>query len=381
MPQQVIDALVYVPSEGGTKGGVITNETLERMLGCLPVKEYESHELWLGIMLAAHHATDAQGVDEFVDWSLQDENYMDQESVIRQRWDSLCVDSGNSQITYKSLLHELGKHGADLTQFQLNHDDDFTGIADLPADKPADPVAVQNLENVITQQNDPIAAANRLMPTMSYDEQTEIIRFVNNSKNKIAKIKAIAIIQQRLELTKSELNRIIKELQLESDEDMGNAIAQITLNADYGEGNHLMFVEGGYWFYQGLYWKPVGDKAIRRNLLGHAAVVIEERESGLDLDVATKKAEYIVAGTVATDDDVFKRSKEPLPIVNCTNGELWINADGTHELKPHDPKSFLTSSIATEYNPDAVCPTWDRIIKEIFESDTPGQAEDMVSAI
>jgi putative DNA primase/helicase len=61
----------------------------------------------------------------------------------------------------------------------------------------------------------------------------------------------------------------------------------------------------------------------------------------------------------------------PLPLINCSNGELWINTDGTVELREHKATSYLRHCLNVAYDPAAKCPHYDKALKEIFSKATP----------
>jgi putative DNA primase/helicase len=65
-------------------------------------------------------------------------------------------------------------------------------------------------------------------------------------------------------------------------------------------------------------------------------------------------------------DDVLGFVSDPPPVINCKNGELWIAPDGSVELRPHRPESYLRHRLDVEYDPDARCPRYDRAVLEIF---------------
>lgn len=92
------------------KPGEITPEQLERLLSKRDVLTYNGrHDDWLRIMMAAHHGTNGEGVDEFVAWSLGDPDYVGHETSIRDRWNSLTVKPGG--ITLGTLLKALADDG------------------------------------------------------------------------------------------------------------------------------------------------------------------------------------------------------------------------------------------------------------------------------
>ena len=58
-------------------------------------------------------------------------------------------------------------------------------------------------------------------------------------------------------------------------------------------------------------------------------------------------------------------------MVNCANGEVWLDKDGKAELRPHDPASRLTYCLPVAFDPSATCPIFDKTLHEIF-----GEASD-----
>lgn len=90
--------------------GEITPEKLERLLSVHDVLKYNKrHDDWLRIMMAAHHGTNGEGVDEFVAWSCGDPDYAGDEAAIRDRWSRLAVKPGG--VTLATLLKALADDG------------------------------------------------------------------------------------------------------------------------------------------------------------------------------------------------------------------------------------------------------------------------------
>lgn len=70
--------------------GVLTGQQLwDLVLSKLSVLDYRSHDDWFPLMCGCHHATEGEGVEEFVKWCLGDPKYAGQEGEIRKRWESL----------------------------------------------------------------------------------------------------------------------------------------------------------------------------------------------------------------------------------------------------------------------------------------------------
>jgi D5 N terminal like len=77
---------------------------------------------------------------------------------------------------------------------------------------------------------------------------------------------------------------------------------------------------------------------------------------------AKKTLDYMLGG----DEDLMGFNADPLPVVNCANGEVWLDKDGKSELRPHDPASRLTSCLSVAFDPSATCPIFDETLLEIF---------------
>ena len=87
---------------------------------------------------------------------------------------------------------------------------------------------------------------------------------------------------------------------------------------------------------------------------------------------AKRTLDYMLGG----DEDLMGFNADPLPVVNCANGEVWLDKDGKPELRPHDPASRLTSCLPVAFDPSATCPIFDETLQEIFgeASDPQGMA-------
>jgi putative DNA primase/helicase len=71
---------------------------------------------------------------------------------------------------------------------------------------------------------------------------------------------------------------------------------------------------------------------------------------------------------VTTDD----LDRDPW-LLNCDNGTLDLR---TRELRPHSQSDLLTKLAPVSYDPHAECPTWERVMAEVFNKDN-----DMISYV
>ena len=118
-PQSLLNLITKVIRKTGSNplNGLWTPEQLANCLSTLPVKDFRDHDTWFAILAAAHNATNGDGLQEFLDWSLADQRYAKDEHKITPRWTSLDFpDSSDSPITVCSIIYYMKKYkdGRDL---------------------------------------------------------------------------------------------------------------------------------------------------------------------------------------------------------------------------------------------------------------------------
>ncbi len=136
------------------------------------------------------------------------------------------------------------------------------------------------------------------------------------------------------------------------------------LDQHFAGGEHLMLgTDGRFWHYGGRVWRPVQDQWISGKALEtiRANPVRGQRTAPLLGQVLT-----LLKASLAAADHLLEFNVNPLPVINCANGELWLTADGGVELRPHQPGSFLRHSLDVAYDPSARCPEYDRALRGIF---------------
>jgi putative DNA primase/helicase len=138
------------------------------------------------------------------------------------------------------------------------------------------------------------------------------------------------------------------------------------LDQHFAGGKHLMLSsDGRFWHYDGRVWRPVQDQRISGKALEiiRANPVKGQKTAPLLGQVLT-----LLKASLAANDDLLDFNVNPLPIINCANGELWLTADGSVELRPHRPESYLRHCLDAAYEPSARCPEYDRALRGIFSA-------------
>jgi Family of unknown function (DUF5906)/Bifunctional DNA primase/polymerase, N-terminal/Primase C terminal 2 (PriCT-2) len=134
-PVALLDAIRKRPEETST-GNVeeISPMQLEKLLSKLDVTNYGgNHDDWFKIMAACHHSTGGAGVDEFVEWSVSDAEYINDEAEIRKRWQSLGFKPNAIKLgTLLKALSNAGRGALIEEVLRSPAEDDFKDEPELP---------------------------------------------------------------------------------------------------------------------------------------------------------------------------------------------------------------------------------------------------------
>ena len=359
--------------DGNASSGKLSTEELGLALEQLDATDYSDHDDWLRVMMACHHATDGDGSEEFIQWSTSDPTYSNDHNMIRMRWDSLHGAKSDA-VTYKTLYQEVKKAGGSIANIDAMSDFDIIDD-DYEDDKLTDENEIKAQLNMVTQKGLALDLAMSLSDMSSDGDIKEALLATLSCKSEIEKQKAIAVVVKKTKMSKAAINAILKELRQRQLDDLGEYVAKELLRDKYANGKHLVRInDSEFWRYNGKHWEAMTNDSLRGQII---KVVEEVREKlGLPLQTvnATAQVEFILRGLVSAESDVFRRTSDPLPVLNCLNGELWIGEDGSYELTSHKYSSYLTSVLNVEYDPEATCPKWDKSIAEIFDNtkDTEG---------
>ena len=171
-------------------------------------------------------------------------------------------------------------------------------------------------------------------------------------------------------LDSSEVEKIVASVskypaaQLGDAADAAEALMQLVLDQHFNGSKHLMLsTDGRFWHYDIRLWRVVPDQWVAGKVLEiiRANPIKGQKSASLLGQVIT-----LLKAKLAVKDDVLSFVANPPPIINCSNGELWIADDGSVELQPHRPESYLRHCLQVAYDPDASCPQYDRAVREIF---------------
>lgn len=105
LPRYWLDKIAKQPKATGDDpaAGQVTPERLAEILAFLDPHDYASNAEWEPLMMACHAATNGEGQDAFIAWSMGDPGYMGHDEIIATRWDS-CDANEPGGITARTLF-------------------------------------------------------------------------------------------------------------------------------------------------------------------------------------------------------------------------------------------------------------------------------------
>ena len=353
VPEKLVELLKINEQDIQQNAEMIRLDQLADLLSQLPIEDFSSNDLWFPIMCASHHATNGEGIDEFLNWSLKDPKYANCEHEIRQRWKSL----GGKKLNYtvRTLYKTVLTYGGDVNR--IIHD--FDGLEDIENDsnESSGCIAVK-LSNALTENSPNGDIIKALKASLQADA--------------ISMIKAQKTIMQVTKLSKSDLNKIIADIKEKLIDDMGRKLAENTLKNQFHNGKYLIMNDNAqFWFYTGTHWKP-----IIKDYVGKIATVELDNMRKQEIEIEIKEntvvsdAVSIIARLTSSCNDRLRLREKRYPVINCLNGELWLDriSEAKVYLRPHNPDSYLLSLTNVKYDPNATCPMYDKALKETFKN-------------
>ena len=405
----------------------IRNDQLADLLALLPPEQFCSNDTWFPIMCAAHDATDGNGVEEFIQWSTSDPNYANAENEIRTRWNSLSDKA--EKYTLGTILMHLQKSGQNYHSILNSHD--FDDLPPLDSDSDDDifdddaewesvpshndeEITADNFDELVFGNSDSdssdsdssdtsdtsdtsdssntdsdggtddideileqkfkkldpavvLGKANALDEYSSDEAIIDAIRATMHCEH-LTNARAIKAIAKNTDLTQGQIKAIQAEVLKDDLGDLARLLAEMTLRKSFNGGKNLIYnYNSQFWTYNGVYWQTVSreyiGKFVIQNLdLLRTKMTIKQSENEL-----VTNAVNLIARLKATADDPLDLKCKPKPIINCLNGELWLNSKGEYKFKKHKAESHLINVSNVKFNPKATCPKYEAALRETFK--------------
>ena len=156
----------------------------------------------------------------------------------------------------------------------------------------------------------------------------------------IAREKLIAIVRDKTKTPKKVLYNRLASFELNGEpilQDQAYHLARNVLKNYFEGGKKLIFApDGRFYVFQISHWRPLPDRYLNKVLLTEAMNGFPDAKN---LSSLISNAKTILASMQPVDESLWFK-EDPLPVVNCANGEVWIDKSGKPELRPHNPESL-----------------------------------------
>jgi len=212
-----------------------------------------------------------------------------------------------------------------------------------------------------------LGKANALDEYSSDDAIIDAIRATMHCEH-LTNARAIKAIAKNTDLTQGQIKAIQAEVLKDDLGDLARLLAEMTLRKSFNGGKNLIYnYNSQFWTYNGVYWQTVSKeyigKFVIQNLdLLRTKMTIKQSENEL-----VTNAVNLIARLKATADDPLDLKCKPKPIINCLNGELWLNSKGEYKFKKHKAESHLINVSNVKFNPKAECPKYEAALRETFK--------------
>jgi len=371
------------PNQSNSEAGTLSPHQLEQLLDQLPIEDFSSNDTWFPLMCAAHHGTNGAGIEEFAEWSCGDAKYEDDSELIKARWDSL----GNKSLNYtvNTLFKTVLTYGGTTSVVSAQSDFDSIPNDDFEEDfeslkgkskgkgKP-EPEEDIDFDDIMSEQETKAGfkpgiatdIANKLHSASSEEDIITALRAMLQA-GVVEQARVMTIITKSLGISKTEVNKIISQIKEQIAEDLGRILAEKTLDAKFHKGKGLIFNNNGqFWAYNGKFWETITPAYVGKKVTEVLDAMRKKIEVKVKESAIVTEAVSTLTRITATREDALRLREKPYPVINCNNGELWINADGTVKLKKHRPESYLLQVLNVDYSPGAEAPLFDESIRKTF---------------
>ena len=348
IPQWLLKLLVISKNGQQPKARSLSNvseKEVKHYLDQLDPTNYRSRTDWLQIGFMVHHALGDDGKDLFLSWSQRDKSYSSCDNENERIWESIKGDI-DSPLTFASLVQEVIDCGG---TFYNNPLEDFK----------------DEIESLNSFKID----LDALPPKPDHHELVQLIKKAkmygpDEWENLRKQIK------DALDVRLSVIDKIYKKLDRKKKRvDYAIIVADQLIETEYHRADWILHANNQQFYrFNGKYWRELKDNIITRQLFETSEDVIDHYKLKKGpLDYIQKSKTAMIART-AIEKDVFGFVDLPPSVVNCQNGELWIDeVTGEVALKPHNPKSYLLNCLEVEYNSKAKCPIFKKTLKGIFK--------------
>lgn len=369
---------------------------LEAVLSKIPVTEYRDNDSWLKLLMASHHATNGDGLDIFLQWSLQDPQYYGHEEIIKTRWDSLSTDKP-APVTIRTLVSALAKHGTIPTWLSIRAgllanqrpEDVFKNLVQV--DCPTTDSQFNDLVLRIESTDSPVPLLTEIALSIATcstvtDSMREILFKQISKKTGVSIAQIRKDIKKLVEDQKKSTGKpyllkppsgqvpldqqTIEELENLDKDQLFTLAARAILQrlADEYYGVPPAYCQQSWWLWTGLKWScqesnNVMDKAVCTTVLQTGLMKVT--------DTAVKGINSIMRIYQNQANDFFEKNREKIRVFTPGCVLEFDQSICQWVTRPHDAKNGNRYVISTAFDPEAGSepPTWLRFLSESTTSE------------
>ena len=148
-------------------------------------------------------------------------------------------------------------------------------------------------------------------------------------------------------------------------------------------GNAAAFFRSSFWMWEWSQWRQVPEPDMRAMVTQFAKTMLDEEFAGSGEEVPKVTPALVSAILGAIGGDCLVPSDTPMPSWRGTNPGVrsWLafrngilDIDGllagaAHPLLPHSPQWFSTVCLPFDFDPQARCPRWERVLARNLADD------------
>lgn len=372
----------------------LTSSELSQLLEAIPVREYNTNDRWLPILMSAHHATAGDGLDAFLAWSLADPEYQGEKSMIKRRWASLAEKQHG--ITYATLFKTVRKHGGFIPRaIQVKAD-----FADSPINQPRPTETDEDIEIVGLDEPKRVKRGDRederaafliALDAAEQLSQGSTTEEIDNVLKRLVGFPAIDVESLIITVSaktrrakgavRNEFERLKKEtIGGETNDgvvDVSYQIAEQTILKNFKGGRHLRYgVDERFWQYEKGVWRPVPDMNIKAVIQKRVKKHMKKTKAMNGASMLQGQAFSLIGPMLGAAVEFNEKVRQP--VINCTNGEIWTKPNGRYVFRKHKPENNLTHRLDIPFEKGADCPLFKETLNDIFRPLDKKEREDTI---
>ena len=298
---------------------------------------------------------DDEELDNFDDEEITEDNFDELVFGSSDTSDSDNTDSDTSDTSDTSDSSDTSDTSD--TSDSSNSDSDGTDDIDAILEqkfKKLDPAVVLGKANALDEYSSDEAIIDAIRATMHCEHLTNA--------------RAIKAIAKNTDLTQGQIKAIQAEVLKDDLGDLARLLAEMTLRRSFNGGKDLIYnYNSQFWTYNGVYWQTVSKEYIGKFVIKNLDELRKKMTVKQSENELVTNAVNLIARLKATADDPLDLKCKPKPIINCLNGELWLNSKGDYKFKKHKAESHLINVSNVKFNPKATCPKYEAALRETFK--------------